>query len=297
MPSVRESALQIFANGLIDGLNIGLLALAFTVVYYPTRVFHLALAALSLLAAFVAWTGARLGFPLLLAAAVAVLLSSALSAACEIFNHGPLERRRVSDASHLVSSLGIYIALTTALVMIWGNEPKVLRTGVDSSVTLGGMVLTSAQLLSAAVSILSLGVFYTWLRLSDSGLRFRALADNPTETGLRGHDVGMLRLQAFSIGGALAAVAMLMRAYDIGFDPHGGLTTLLLAVVAMIVGGRRTFVGPVVGGLLLGLLRCVVTWFLASRWEGVVTFLLLGVFLLVRPNGLIQNRGRLEADA
>jgi branched-chain amino acid transport system permease protein len=100
---------------------------------------------------------------------------------------------------------------------------------------------------------------------------------------------------AFGVSGFLAAIAALLTAYDVGFDPHGGLIALLLAVVAVIVGGQQSFVGPVVGGILLGVARSEVVWFLSARWQDAVAFGLLALFLFVRPHGLIGREKRLEA--
>jgi branched-chain amino acid transport system permease protein len=85
-------------------------------------------------------------------------------------------------------------------------------------------------------------------------------------------------------------------AYDIGFDANGGLNTVLLAVVAVIIGGRQSFLGPILGGILLGVIRSEVVWFWSARWQEAITFLILAIFLFVRPNGLLGNKMRLEAE-
>ena len=93
------------------------------------------------------------------------------------------------------------------------------------------------------------------LKYSQLGLEFRALADNAKEFALRGYNVNRLRLLAFGLSGLLGAVSSLLVAYDIGFDPNGGLNAVLLAVVAVIIGGRQSFLGPILGGILLGVIR------------------------------------------
>ena len=295
----NESSLimQIFVNGIITGLTIAVLALAFSVVYLPTRVFHVALGGVYAFVPFIAWACLRLGWPWQLAMTMAVLIGVGLSMSCELVNHCPLERKKSSSGAHLVSSLGIYIVIVQAIALIWGNETKVLRTGLDAVVALGDIVITHSQILAALVSVVVLAFFYLWLRFSNLGLQFRALADNPTEFALRGYNVRRLRIVAFGISGILCSVGALLVSYDIGFDPHGGLVALLLAVVAMIIGGRESFFGPVIGAILLGLIRSEVVWFLSARWQDAVTFLLLILFLLVRPNGIFGRKGRLEAEA
>lgn len=287
--------MQIFVNGTITGLTIAVLALAFTVVYLPTRVFHVALGGVYAAAPFIAWTCTRWGWPWYFAMALASLTGVGLSLACEFVNHAPLERKSASSGAHLVSSLGIYIIMVQAIALLWGNETKVLRRGLDAVVPFGNIIITRAQLLAAGVSVLMLALFYGWLQWSRLGLQFRALADNPKELALRGYNIRRLRRVAFGMSGVLCSGSALLVSYDIGFDPHGGLVALLLAVVAVIIGGRESFLGPVLGGVLLGLVRSEVVWFLSARWQEAVTFLLLALFLFIRPNGLLGQKGRLEA--
>jgi len=288
--------MQIFVNGIIAGLTIAVMALAFTVVYLPTRVFHIALGAVYATVPFLAWAFLRDGWPWHLAAVTAVCGGTILSLGCELTNHWSLEQKKASPSAHLVSSLGIYILVVQAVALTWGNDPKVLRVGLDSVFRAGGLILTGAQLSVVVVSIIVVGIFYLWLQFSNLGLQFRGLADNPIEMALRGYNLRRLRLLAFAMSGLLGSAASLTVAFDLGFDPHGGLHALLLAVVAMIVGGRSSFLGPFVAGVLLGVMRSAVVWYLSARWQEPVTFLLLGAFLLFRPGGIFSCKTRVEAE-
>jgi branched-chain amino acid transport system permease protein len=287
--------MQILCNGLISGLTVGLLAMAFNVVYLPTRVFWLALAAVYASVPFIAWQILQWNSSWALAGSVAIAFGVLLSIACEALNHSPLERKRASSGVHFVSSLGIYIVAVEAIALGWGNETKVLHDGLDTIVKVSAITLTHGQLLAAVVSLALLAIFYTWLRWSKWGLQLRALADNPIQLALHGYDTRYLRLLAFGLAGFLASVCALLVAYDIRFDPHVGLTALLLAIVAVIVGGRSTWVGPVLGALVLGVLRAQVVWFFSAKWQDAVTFALLALFLFLRPQGLLGRKTRLEA--
>jgi branched-chain amino acid transport system permease protein len=157
------------------------------------------------------------------------------------------------------------------------------------------MVLTQGQITSITVSLAVISVFVTWLKFSNNGLRFRALAENPVEFALRGFNVRGMRLLAFALSGTITAVCGLVGANYNGFDLNGGLSILLLAVVASTIGGRLSFSGAAWGGLLLGIVRAGTVWFLGARWQEAVTFTLLMVFLLFMPNGLLGRDKRLEA--
>lgn len=289
--------LQIVVNGLISGMVLAVLALGFSIVYLPCRVFHIALGGIYALTPFVAMTILHSGggWPFAIIGSVGSALVIGLL--CELLNHRRLEQRQASSGAQLIASLGVFIILVEVVAITWGNENQILRSGIDKTFAINGLILTRAQVLSGLLSTVLLTALFIWLRFTNIGLRLRALADNPVEFGLRGFNVDAHRLFAFGLSGLLAATAALLMAYDVGFDPHGGLHMLVLAVVAVLIGGRESFLGPVVGGVLLGVLRALVVWYLSARWQDVATFVLLALFLYIRPHGICGRRGRLEADA
>lgn len=289
--------MQIILNGLISGSAIALLAVAFQMVYLPTRVFFIGLAGIYSLSPFLALSTIKAGATPALGIAFAVACCVLVAVACECLNHARLARKGASDGAHLIASLGIYIVLVQIIAIIWGNDTKTLRAGLDSTLHLGGSILTGSQVVMVGVAAALLCGVWAMLRASNIGLRLRALAENPTQFALFGYNVDAHRLIAFAFAGAFASVSSLLTAYDIGFDPYTGLHAVLLAVVAVIIGGRYSFAGPAIGGLLLGLVRAQVVWLLSARWQEAVTFGVLALFLLLRPHGLFGHKTRIEATA
>ena len=289
--------MQVFVNGAISGLEIAVLGLAFQLVYLPTKVFHIALGALYSAAPFLAWEAMQQGVPPVPAIFLGIFGTFLLSVAMEAFNHGRIAGRQGSFAAHFVSSLGLYIIVVQFVAVLWGNEPKVLRSGIDAVTFVGPVVVTHSEWWTIGGCGLMIVVFFIWLRFTSVGLQFRGLADNPSELALRGYNVRQLRYVAFGISGAMIGVVSILGARDAGFWSHGGLSILLLAIVAAIIGGRFSFFGAVIGGFLLGLVRSEVEWYIEAKWIDAATFALLVMFLLFRPAGIITRRARLEAEA
>jgi len=120
--------MQIILNGLISGAAIALLAVAFQMVYLPTRVFFIGLAGIYSLAPFLVFAASEAGVPLAVGIVLAVATSVLVAVACEWLNHARLARKGASDGAHLISSLGIYILLAQLIAILWGNDTKTLRT-------------------------------------------------------------------------------------------------------------------------------------------------------------------------
>jgi branched-chain amino acid transport system permease protein len=288
--------LQIVINSVINGLAIGVIALAFTLVYRPTGVFYLALGGIYALAPHLALTLIKQEIHWSIACGAAIGLGVAVSCVCEVFSHSRLERKGAPHINHLVASLGIYIILVQLTVLIWGSNTKVFWDEQDHVFRHFGLSLTQAQVTTALATLFTLGALGGWMKKTKMGLLLRGLTFNPREMQLLGRPVPSLRLLAFGISGGLAALVSLLIANDVGFDPFTGIAAILLGVVAVIIGGRDSFIGPVVGGIILSVVRSTATWH-SPKWQEAITFLLLGFFLLFIPRGIFGRATRVEADS
>jgi branched-chain amino acid transport system permease protein len=92
----------------------------------------------------------------------------------------------------------------------------------------------------------------------------------------------------------MAAIPACSLTLDIGIDPFVGLSYLLIAAVAVLVGGVDSYRGWVSGAATLAILQSLVVWKFSARWMDLVTFALLVIMLVFRPQGLVQNARRTE---
>lgn len=287
--------MQILINGTIQGLLIALLAMGFSIVYNSTGIIYVAQGAVYAISPFLLLSFLKFGIGIPFAVFFTFVITILLSMSLEKINHWPLYKKEASPLIQLISSLGIYIIIVQVIAIIWGNETKVLRTGVDTVFHLWGVLLTKSQIIGGATGLLFILLFLLLLKTSDTGLMLIALSDNPIQLSLLGHDVAKLRLLAFGVSGLFTTTAATLTALDVGFDPQGGLNAVLIAIVATIIGGKGSFVGPVLCGILLGIARSQIVWYTSARWEDALTFLLLVLFLFFRPQGILGSKARVEA--
>ncbi len=286
--------MQILINGFLQGILFGAVGVAFALVYRTTKVFYIALGGVYALAPYFLLSALEFDVPLVVGIMLALALSMLISILAEETIHWPFERKRSPTEVHLIGSLGFYLVLVQVIALVWGNEIKVLKPGGDTTWELFGVILVKAQLFGPLLALSAVLLLFIWLTRANRGLELRALADNPILVALLGRNIRALRRWVFGLSGALVAVVALGQAWDVGFDPHVGLNTVLLGMVAMIIGGSTTFVGPLIGGILLGILRSQVVWYGSARWEDAATFVLLALFLFLRPQGIFGRKQRLE---
>lgn len=287
--------MQILINGLISGMAIGLLAVAFQTVYLPTRIFFISLAGIYSVSPYIFYTFLKTECSWCVAIFLTILISCLISIIIEWCNHRPLVRKQASSGAHLVSSLGIYIILVQLVAIVWGSDTKSFYASLDSSIHVGLNVITQSQFITMVVSSSFLICYVIFITCSNIGLRLRAMADNPAQFALFGYSITSHRILAFGLSGTIAAVSSLVTAREVGFNPYVGLHALLLAMVAVIIGGYGSFFGPIIGALILGILRALVAWHLSAKWQEAATFILLALFLILRPQGLLGTKKRIEA--
>jgi len=286
---------QLLANGIAAGCGYAIVALGFAFIYNTTRTFHFAHGAVYTWSAYFLHTFFNLWhLPLVVSLVLTVLLAAVLGVAIDEVLYRPLVRRNSSQLIQMLSSLGLYIVLVNVVAMVYGNETKVLNPGIQPTHTYAGIILTQVQLLTIICCIVLFAGLVLLLRRTRLGNIIRALRDDPELVSAMGVNPRRVRWAVFALGSALAAVAAMLAGLDIGIDPNIGMNALLNGAVAVIIGGIGIFEGAAVGGLGIGILQSLAIWRLSARWQDAVTFVLLIVFLLFRPQGLFGGRRRAE---
>ena len=101
----------------------------------------------------------------------------------------------------------------------------------------------------------------------------------------------------FALGIAVTALSgiLLMPIYTV--FPGSGFQFALIAFVVVVLGGLGSLPGVVLGGLLIGLVEVFSGYFLAPSLTQVVYFCVFLLMLIIRPAGLLGQRGAEELGA
>ena len=285
--------LQFITNGIITGLLYSLLAIGFALVYNTTHIFHIAAAGIYVFAAYMFWLfGVKLGLNLLVAAVLALALTMGISWLSEKVIYRPLRNKQTSLNVAMIASIGLMTVIVNLIAMFFGNETKVVENAILPTVSLGKLIVTTPQLFQLFISIAVIAIFLTFLDKTKSGLKLRALSADETLFETLGYDKQNTFSFVFLASGLFIGLASCLTVYDVGMDPNMGMTVLINALVAMIIGGAGRFGACLVGGLLLGVLQSLTVYFFASNWQNAITFALLLIFLFVRPQGIAGYKQR-----
>ncbi|HEX3550634.1 MAG TPA: branched-chain amino acid ABC transporter ATP-binding protein/permease [Candidatus Elarobacter sp.] len=130
------------------------------------------------------------------------------------------------------------------------------------------------------------------------GLRWMAIRDDEPAALAAGVPARPLKVQAFCLSAALAAICGVMYVWNVGYiDPSSAFsgTTELQVVLMVLVGGIGTLWGPLVGAVLISLIGQVL-WARFPMQEQIVLGSITALTAVVMPGGLVallQKRGLL----
>jgi branched-chain amino acid transport system permease protein len=284
--------LQLAATGLVVGSLYVLCAIGWGLIYGTTLHFHVAHGAVFTLAAYYAYAAQKfLHLPLALAVIAAIAAAALSGMLIDLLIYQPLERRGAIRTTLFIASLGLLTLIENVLAIIFTPDPLRLDVGwLAESVQLGPVFLTRLHLVSVATAILGFLALMVFLKYSLWGQAIRAVSSSPEMARTVGIDLKRVHLLTYAVGSAVTAPAGILLAMDVGAEPYRGTTFVLLASVAVIIGGIGSIPGAALGALFLALLENLGVWKIPSEWQSTISFGVFLIFIVVRPRGFFGRK-------
>jgi branched-chain amino acid transport system permease protein len=287
--------LQQGINGVVLGSLYVLVALGLTLVYGVLVQINFAHADIVTLGAFSAYflmhglsggAGGSYAAGIVVALIVGGILGWVMNAA--VF--APLRGRR-SELLPLIATIGVSVTLENAMLAWFGPIPYAFDSPFSGDVIrFGGTYITVQNALIIAVSVMTIGLLYAFLRFTFLGKALRAVAQNRDAAALMGIDPDRQVMLTFVIASALAGMAGAMLGPVLVLTPFAGTSVIVKAFAIVIIGGFGNIDGTILAGLLVGLIESYTTQYLGPGVIDIVVFALLLTMLAVRPTGLIAEK-------
>ena len=297
-PGAIDRLADLFGSGIRVGLVVALAAVGLSLVYSTTGLINFATGELVTFGAIAAWFlnaegGDGVGLTLLLAGIVATLLGGAFGAGLELGLWRPLRRRRTGNVALIVVSIGLALVLRSVFQIIFGADAKSFaQYSVQQQWHIGPLDIAPKDIASIVICLVLLVGVACFLLFTRLGTAIRAVSDEPDLAESSGIDVQRVILVAWIACGALSAAAgvLLGLTFSVGFDL--GFKFLLVIFAAMILGGLGSVFGAMVGGVLLGIVFDVSTYWVPTDFKNAMILGVLIIVLLVRPQGILGSRER-----
>ncbi len=285
---------QLLFNGLIIGSIYALVALGFSFIYTTNRFVHFAHGSTITVAAYLFfWLLEYWQWPLGLAIVFVILFAGLLGWLVQQVIYLPLKKRAAAGSTLLVASIGLMIILNNLMQLLFGADVKILSVVPENTgLVLVGAYVTTLQLVIVGLAAAMLVAAWLFTNYCSLGRKLKAVADNPELSKISGINTTLMESWSFFIGSALAGLAAVLIALEFNIEPTMGTNFMISGFTAAVIGGINSLFGSMLGSYLLGLVENFGIWFLPSSYKTAITFILLLLFLLIRPQGILGvNKG------
>ena len=284
--------MQFLIYGFIAGSIYALTALGFAIIYRTVKFFHFAHGAVYAAGAYLAYTFAiSLGINIVISFFLAVALAGIVGVMIDRLVYKPLRQCKAPNLVFLIASFGVFIFIQNLLQLIYGAQILTIRTGpVKEGHHFLGAVITDIQILILIVSVSLCVALWLFVKQTKLGKAMRAVADDSMAASIVGINPEKIILVSFLIGSALAGAAGILISLETNIEPTMGMNAILKGIIASIIGGIGSIPGAMFGGLFLGIVENLGIWKISAGWKDCIAFVILIVFLLLRPGGIMGTK-------
>ena len=303
-----DKIVQLLVNGMTLGSVYALVALGFSMIYGILKLLNLAHGDVLMVGAFIGfgvitWLGGAQNPNVAVWLLIVLMLLAAmvgcgfLGVAIERFAYRPL--RRAPRIAPLISALGVSFFLQNSVLLLFGGDFRSYETfdlvDVEVGISWGPLNIWIIRIVVIASAFAMMAGLWLLVTRTKLGKAMRATAFDREAAAMMGIDVDRVIAKTFFIGSALAGAAGVLVGLVFGSINHFmGFNYGLKGFTAAVVGGIGSIPGAMFGGLFIGLSEAFSVGYiedltrgrLGSAFSDLVVFLILIVFMLVRPQGI-----------
>lgn len=289
--------MTLFLSAVVSGVGVGflygLMGLSLAILYKSTGIISFAQPAVAMVLAFVAQRAiAELGLPLLASVLFTAVVAAAAGAVIYLLLFRPNEGLGAFNLVLRTIALSLVLEQVVVYTLSEG-EPFTFPQFVSGpSLTAFGVSLPRQNVVIIVTTLVLLGALLMFFRTTRAGLLLRAVAESPYIVGLLGVKNRRLTILAWALSIVTCAFVAVLAApvtlvSSTMFAPY-----VLYAFTAFILGGITSWGGSIAGGLIVGIASNVTVVYIGTEVAALVTFAILLVILLIRPQGLFGTSVR-----
>jgi branched-chain amino acid transport system permease protein len=196
-----------------------------------------------------------------------------------------------NEMHSLIVTFILSIVLQNAYLLIFGPYPQKPPNLITGATDVFGLFMYGNQrLLGFVLGVVVIAAFFLLLKRTWFGRVVQAVSTDREVAALMGVNPERVNLVGFGLGCALAGAAGAILTPIFPVTPHIGVGVSLTAFVVVVLGGMGSFLGCLVGGVLLGVVENLGSAYISSAYKQLFSFVILIVVLFVRPAGLFGRR-------
>jgi branched-chain amino acid transport system permease protein len=275
-------------DGIVLGLQYGLLGVGLTLIYGLAGVVNLAHGQIAVLGAVVVSLCMGGGLPLVPAIALGLLVAAVFLLVVDQTLMQAVYRQEGETRVllGLLLMLGVGFVIDGFLVWRYPIEQLSIRIGGDA-IPILGVAMTRGSLLASAITIVAGSILFVFFQTTSIGRGVRSVIQDEDGARLCGVNPAAVRTLVFAVSGALAALVAVTRSMTGPIGPANTISLTILALIVAVVGGLGSVSGAFMAGVLLGVVDRLSSFYIGTYVTTIVLLLCAAITIVVRPSGLL----------
>jgi len=275
-------------DGIVLGLQFGLLAAGLTLVYGLGGVLNLAYGQMAVTSAITAALAIEAGVPTLPAVGLGLLAGGLLGL---IFDLTILRRvYRLHGEARVLLSLLLTLGVSFIVdgFLNWRYPLKALALHIGGgAVEILGVPMRRGSLVASAITLVTFAGLFVFFQRTSLGRAVRSVIEDEEGARLIGIDPKKMLRLILVLSGVLAALVAVTRSMVAPVDTKAGLSITVFALIVTVVGGLGSVTGALLAGIILGIVNVVAADLIGSYISLIILLGAAAVTILIRPAGLL----------
>jgi branched-chain amino acid transport system permease protein len=279
-------------SGMITGCLYALGALGLVMIFKCSKVVNFSHGNVAGLTAFLVY-GLSSGMLMSLSWGAAVLLAMLAAVAIAFLIYSIISPVVFeSDLTSTIATLGFGLIAQGVTLLVFGADIVALDLPIPRfAMSVLGLLVTGYDLTVLVVAIVTIGALFIVIDYTKLGIAFRAISENPFAAEVCGLNLKSVHYFAWITAAILGVIGALLIVPTTFLSVTTVATFMLQAFAAAVIGGFASLPGALVGGILVGVMMNLFTFYVSPEYSS--TFLLgaILVALNIFPNGILQKVG------
>ena len=275
-------------DGVVLGLQFGLLAAGLSLVYGLGGVLMLSYGQISVVSAIVVLFAMDAGLPTLGAVGLGLLAGALMGLIHDLTILRPVYRLQGESRVLLSLLLTLGMAFIIDGLLNWRYPLQGLRLRVGwGPIEILGVRMPAGSVVASVITIVTLTGLLLFLRTTTLGRAVRSVIQDEEGARMVGIDPSRMLRLILILSGFLAALVAVTRSMVIPVDVQAGFSITVLALIVTVVGGLGSVVGALLAGIILGIAYSIAAAQIGTFMSLVILLLAAAVTILIRPSGLL----------
>jgi branched-chain amino acid transport system permease protein len=205
----------------------------------------------------------------------------------------PLSGRAETEINTILATAGLGLVLQNVALLLWKSDYRAIQTASSGqSYRVFNIMISTGRLWAFLVVVIVAIIMYYILMKTRIGLHIRAVSQDPQAALLMGINTDKIFTLSFSSGIALVGIAAAIITPIFYVFPTVGSHFNTMAFIIVVLGGLGSFIGALVGGLIIGIVESAAGLIISAELAQVVSLSLFILVLFFRPEGLMGKNAR-----